>query len=484
MDAPLKQFSGATELEAELASQVDLLEAMFDDPGLARLGSRCPGHPALRRYASLLAGSAVPPDEDQERTRLQDLSQGFLDRSTWAQDPNVRPFWRSTVPDANQAVQAERRISNPEQFGDTTLELFAWGALRAAGLRADLQERDGQPDIRVSDSAEDTWLEVKRLHLGSPPARARSVLSKANAQIKNAMPNRAGAAYLFVETTGDAAVFDDAVPQVVDQFVAEVHRTLGSSVNSHVAQVVIGWDDFIVLGHFPEPVMYAIRRRTLVLDRTNPVLPVVAIDWSGAFGFSSVVWIRPTSSVEVHPALVSEGLVATELFQQRNNWADGIRVTQARGILTSPDAVVEVPLAGGGMSVVLATKRVDLTRPPHVTLLIGCRNAGGRLTLSDGFRIQGSEHELEAWKADPSLAFDDILRRFGLPISVGSGPAELFHLHVSGASPAPISTPGITDNRFMVSMFTRFSPGLWEADWVYAINDTAYRATYNRTRLR
>ena len=479
MDAPLKRFGAPTEIVAELASQVALLEAMFSDPGLADLRRRHIGHPAVRRYDNLLAGREIPYNEDSERTRLQDLSQGLLDRMTWAQNPGVRPFWTNTVLDADQALQVEHRIYDPKQYDDTTLELFVWGALRSDGVAAQLQERDGEPDIHIPGAPEEGWLEIKRIHLGSVPSRARQVLKKANSQIRRVSPTGAGAAYLFIETTADAAAFDDAIPADVGRYVDEIRRTLGSSVNKHLAQVVIGWDDFMVIGHLPDPVMYAVRRRALVLNRANPLAPPPAIDWVRALGFTSVTWIRPAGSSAGRPAaLVTDNLVISALFQDRNDWVGGIRASHARRVLESPDGVVEVPLTSEGMSVVLATKRIDMTEPPHVMLLIGFRRQDEPLTLSDGFRLKGSGAELEAWRVDPSIALDELLRRYGLPVSVGSGPAQLFHLHCEGSRPPTLSFPGTDDSQFAIAFFAKSSLGLWEVDWVYAIDDAAYRASY------
>lgn len=476
---PLRRFGAPIELDEELSSQVALLEAMFDDPGLTALRRRHKDHPAVRRHDNLVAGRQTPPDEDLERQRLQDLSQGFWDRETWAQKPAARPFWSSTVPEENQARMVENRIEDPQQFEDTTLELFAWGALRIAGIAAELQESEGQPDIRLPGSPQVGWLEVKRIHVGTVPSRARRVLTKANRQIKSVSLDRAGTLYLFVGTTQEAAVFDDATPADVEQYIAEVQRTLGSSADKHVGQVVVGWDDFMVLGHFPDPVMYAFRRRALVLNHANAVSPPTDTDWASIFGFTSTTWVRPSSLSTARPApLVTSKLVVGDLFQDRNSWVGGIRASHARRVLDSPDGLVEVQLATQGMTVVLATKRIDLTGSPHVMLLIGYRRGDERLTLADGFRLRGSEAELEAWKVDPSTAFDQLLRRYGLPVSIGSEPAQLFHVHHEAPGPLALSVRSADVSRLAIAAFIKSTSELWEADWVYAVDDAAYRRSY------
>lgn len=476
---PLRRFGAPDELQTELASQVTLLEAMFDDPGLVALRRRYPSHPAVRWYASLVAGLQAPPDEDIERTRVQDIARGLIDRTTWALEPSVRPFWPSTVPDAEQARQVLRRIHKPKQYADTTLELFVWGALRLAGMQAELQESVGEPDIRLPGPSSLDWLEVKRLGLGAGPDRARDALARANHQIKTVSPNRAGTVYLFVPTVGETAAFDDTIPRDVEPYVAEVRRTLGSPNDTHVGQVIVGWDDFMVLGHLPDPVMYAVRRRAIVLDHATPISQLPPTDWAGACGFTCVLWIRPAIEPGVRPEPVVAGnVVMGDLFTDRNNWVGGIMASNARRVLESPEGRVELPLVGGEMSVVLATKRIDLTVPPHVILLIGYRTAQGPLTLADGFRLRGDDSDLDAWKTNPPKAFDELLRRYGLPVSIGSGPSQLFHLHYEAAAAQDIAIAGTDDTAFVVATIVKSSPGLWEADWTYAIDDSAYRAAY------
>ena len=479
LDPPLRRFPGSSDIKAELVSQIALLEAMFDDRGLVALRTRHPHHPAVRRYDNLVAGLEVSPDEDVERRRVQDLAQGLVDRATWADDPSVRPFWPTTIPDVSQALHIQRTIDDPEQYDDATLELFVWGAVRLAGIAAELQERDGEPDVRLPGPPQPGWLEVKRIHLGAVPHRARRVLSKASRQIRKVSPDEPGTAYVFIETAGETAAFDDAIPSEVDQYVAEIQRTLGSSDDNHVGRVIVGWDDFMVLGHSPDPTLYAVRRRAMVLKRVSAVTTSRAIDWLRVFGFTTTMWLRPTGPAAGRPKpIVTPTLVVGDLFHDRNNWPGGIRVAHARRVLASPDGVVEVPMAGGDMKAVMVTKRVDATGVSHVILLIGYRRKDGPLTLTDGFRLQGTETELHTYATDPETAFHELLRRFGLPVSIDSGQGQLFHLQVVAKAPLTLSVLDAGNGPFAIAAFIRSSLGLFEATWVYALDDAAYRASY------
>lgn len=378
------------------------------------------------------------------------------------------------MPDEAQALQTEKRITNQSQYEDTTLELFAWGALRLAGVPAELQERDGEPDIRISSR----YIEVKRLHLGKRPEQLRNVLMKANKQIKRTSPGTAGTVLLYVETSGEAAAFDDAVPPEIEPYVTAVGRVLGSSHGRHVGQVALSWDDFMVLGHRPDPVLYAIRRRVLVLDHRSPVSPPLGTDWVAVFGFTSTLWIRytPTSGRVRPQSIATQDLELTELFHQRNDWGGGIRRAHARRVLAQSDGVASIPLRDGGMSVELVTKRIDRVRMPHVMLLIGHRRKDGPLALADGFRLRGSGDRLDAWTRDPRIAFDDLLSRFGVPVSINGGPAQLFHLEWSGSEPPEIVAR--VQGPFAIAAFLRRGTRDYLVEWAYAIDDAAYRATY------
>lgn len=192
-------------------------------------------------------------------------------------------------------------------------------------------------------------------------------------------------------------------------------------------------------------------------------------------GQSFLTWIsyRPAVRSERMNAIVSDGLVISELFRERNAWSGGIRAIHARGVLDRPDGWQETSI--GDMKVVLVTRRIDLGRNPDVTLLIGSRGPDGALTLADGYRLRGSDAELEAMKSMPAMAFGELLRRFGIPVRVGDQQGLLIRLAEAGA-PQPIEIAADENVRFSASAFVRSQPGHWEASWVFAIDDRRYRA--------
>lgn len=475
IEPPSFKLSGQTEIRTELTVQIELLATMFNDPGLTALRRRNPGHPAVTRHDSLVALRDASTSPDTEHLLVTQLAGAFMDRTTWVPDPTVRPFWEASVPDDAQRVQVLARMLHPEQFDDVMLELYVWGRFKTENLAASLQENEGEPDIRIAHPNGEVWTEVKRIHLGSSQGRARAVIAKSNSQIKTVSPGRAGILYMFIETNVAAAAFDDAVPGDVAPFLAEVRRSLGSKDDKHVGQVIVAWDDVMAIGQSPDPTMYVVRRRAHVVSHAHAVSEPVLSDDQLTLGQSFVTWIsyRPAVRTERMNAIVSDGLVISEQFRQRNAWSGGIRPIHARGVLERPDGWQETPI--GEMKVVLVTRRIDLGRNPNVTLLMGTRGLDGELTLADGYRLRGSEAELEAMKSTPAMAFGELLRRFGIRVRVGDQHGLFLRLAEAGA-PQPIEIAADENVPFSVSAFVRSQPGRWEASWVFAIDDGRYRA--------
>ena len=149
--------------------------------------------------------------------------------------------------------------------------ITVWNLLRAAGLAPRLVEKEGLPDIAVPDSSgTPEWIEVKRIRRGSSPTRARKVIKKANSQIKRADTDGVGAVFMLIERPQQRVVFDDALPAEVKLYVDEAERELGSGYSRSVHAVAIAWDDYMLIGDFPEPTWYVHRRRTVVREHRTP----------------------------------------------------------------------------------------------------------------------------------------------------------------------------------------------------------------------
>lgn len=75
-ERPLLHADGPADLEREAEIQLELLEEMFEDPGLSALAARVPGHPAVRRYQHLIEGLPFSGDRRTDVTMIRGLGQG------------------------------------------------------------------------------------------------------------------------------------------------------------------------------------------------------------------------------------------------------------------------------------------------------------------------------------------------------------------------------------------------------------------------
>src|SRR5439155_25954487 len=132
------------------------------------------------------------------------------------------------------------------------------------GMAVRLNQEDGLADLEIEPGTKSIWADVKRIHLGSSPRRMRTVIKKANSQIKRS-GGTAGIAFIHIERPRLRASFDDRVPTDIAPFVDEALRELGSSNSKSVGRVVVSWDDYFVHAAPGSPSIYTVRRRSIVL---------------------------------------------------------------------------------------------------------------------------------------------------------------------------------------------------------------------------
>jgi hypothetical protein len=262
------QFVGNPEKPAEHATRV--LEALFDDPALARLRRKCADHPAVRNFDG-----------------LQDLVRGRrFDQFTWTSQAarigvalldtldiqNVDPAstWE-LVAEPEALRQIRSRLADPEEFQDQFAVIRCWSLLHGMGITARLVERPGCPDISVDAPSGSTWIEVKRCRLGTRVTRVRKIISKANRQIRNASATDVGIVYLEVSRSLVAAPLTDDIPTDVDTCIGEVRRECGSGHSTSIGRVVVAWDDMAFLGRPPALTKAVFLRKTAVVDHKEPL---------------------------------------------------------------------------------------------------------------------------------------------------------------------------------------------------------------------
>jgi hypothetical protein len=247
-----------------LRDHLDLLDHLFDDPGLVKLTNRNPEHPAVSRYRAVANYIGSGGRLDAQAATSDELATALLDISTWAWDG-----WAGAhIP--NEKIK-RLRSSDPEQFGDAMAELFYFGFLEMGGFSARLVEERALPDIAVAACAgATTWIEVKRLRPGAVPKRVSKVLNHASNQIKAADPSSGGVAFVSIAPIVPRDLPGDHEPPELSPIFNEVGRVLDGEHCRSVHTAVVAWDEMLA---FPEPdgrTLYALQRRSTLLRHRAP----------------------------------------------------------------------------------------------------------------------------------------------------------------------------------------------------------------------
>jgi len=451
---------------------------MFDDEGLGGLRRRFPDHPAVRHYDALVKLASADnrmawPNEFDAMAAVCTLG---LDYSTWAPRAPYDDFW--SFLDAETRAWTLGQLRSPDQFEDAMAELFTWGWLRSEGFNARRVNEEGQSDVVVEDGGH--RCEVKQIHIGTADTRVARVLGRANRQIKRTDPESVGTLFLSIARTATRAAFDDRVPNDVEPHLAALRDALKVHYRS-VAQVVVMWDDVMILGSPPDPVLYAFRRRSVVVEhptpRANTSIPPHALN-VGRTATSWVRWTRARPAAEAAEApirpFVAGDIEVTELFRRESEVADGIRARHAIEAFCEPDARAQFDIHG--IEVFLATRRIKLGTTPYTLLLLGSRRAEqGAIQLALGFRLYDDQAgTVDLW-LDPMAAFETLIERYGLTIRAGPQSAR-FIPAIRLNTDNVLVGEGEAES-FVISAFVRpLEHDVVEYSWVFAIDTTAYRA--------
>ena len=342
------------------------------------------------------------------------------------------------IDDPEVKRQLRLRVSEPEQFFDQMTALTCWNLLRQAGYRPRLVEQEGMPDITLTIDGLEEWIECKRLRLGTAMGRVRRIIKNANTQIKRADPNGAGALYIFVERPQHRVVFDDLVPADVGLVVTEIRRELGSGFSKSVAVVIVCWDDYLLLGDFPDPTCYFFRRRSLVLKHSSPRKATVFNPDPLRFGRTVALQVRwnsqVTSKAEPLKHLQIGELTVTELFRQECELPGYVRAVHAAAALRSPDthAIFELH----GCQIILAAKRIALGNNPYILIILAATLPNQLTQIHLGFRFYAENAGVPIDKNAYDI-FDSFLERYGFTITVGTQtgviiPSAVVELPLSG----------------------------------------------------
>jgi hypothetical protein len=472
---------GAT-FEEELQTQADVLQSMFDDPGLTRLRSRAPSHPAVWRYDSItrLLRQKGQWASEEEDDLFGALAAMVFDRTTWAFLQEQDDFW-AFLSNADARRKVQSRIRNPTTFDDVLAELFIAGWLRSKGVAAELLEKEGFPDLELEWDHRPSWAEVKRIRVGTSVARIQAVLKRANTQIKRTQGT--GVVYILIGRPAARAAFDDRTPSDIRPYVAEVERRLASGLLRSVSEVVLVWDDRMIFDDVSGQILHAFRRTSRHLSHRAPrsacALPKEALTVGSTFVMRGHYKSSRVSDSTSLPPITTGSVKVSPMFRDNNNVAGGIRVPHAVEALSDPDdrRIFEI----GGLSFILATRKVSTGKDPYVMLLVA-KTEGGEVELLHGFRLYQPRVQLDQLANDPFLAFQVLLSRYGLPVSVGNQhgllvPFARFDAQGGGDATSIVSGQCPKDESFVLGAFIKVlekNPRQIEASWVFGVNTSRY----------
>ena len=421
-------------VESFVRQELSMLENLFDDTDLSNLRVQAPEHPGVKRYdlaKSYLTKRQILqyPDEFHMAVNIGSL---LLDRLAQTDVTLDEQFWK-IVGDENAKKQIKARLLDPSQFWIQLSVLNCWSLLRSKGFVAELIEATGFPDILVNKGLKnESWVEVKHIQPTTNPTHVRQTIVKANSQIKRAKPEGVGVLFLYFERSTQRAVFDDATPADVEPYLAAVRRELASGFSKSVSQVIVAWDDHIILGEPPDPTAYFFRRVSKLLEHPSPrTSPMLASD-TLALGRTVMTMIRwsplPNSKqrllepIEFDVTPKRKKIVVTQQFRQESESRDHIRAAHAITAMRNPDAVERFDVGDetSKFSVLLATRRVMIGHHPYTLLLFSTERNPDTIEILLGFRLYDDGAETPSIWLHPLDTFLKLLTRFGAPVRVGN----------------------------------------------------------------
>ncbi|HYI79534.1 MAG TPA: hypothetical protein VEW67_01580 [Thermoleophilaceae bacterium] len=426
------------------STQRRLLEAMFSDGGLGDLRSSDPLHPAVLRFGAL--GEMVREGERiafpfQHLAIVEGLRQ-VIDTANWAPEEITDDFW-SFLDDDDVRIKTTAALRDAGQFLDTLAELSIWGFLRNAGLEARRVEEEGLSDIVIDEGGDaEVRGDVKRIRRSSAVSRVGEVIQKANKQVKKSEPQGGGAVFILLDVPLRAAPSDDGVPQVVSHYAREARAAIRQH-NSSINHVVLVWDDYVTHGNFPDPVMYALRRRSIVLEHSAPRVSARLHAQQLEIGQTLVTTIKPDPAPRPRqdpPGLLRALRLITTSDQQLGRigefamepglsdaGAAGIVIAKrhVRNTLDAPDAVAIHYILELTSAVIV--KRVRTATVDFVlAVLASWDDRKAQWRVSDAYKLFDEEDALDRLASDANEAFVAVLERYGCWLKVGNVVARWF----------------------------------------------------------
>ncbi|WP_374313859.1 hypothetical protein [Dongia sp.] len=165
------------------------------------------------------------------------------------------------------------RLPNPDMCEDVLAEMTYRGYLKGRGLTVEFTEEEGMPDMKVLGSHGAFHAEVKALHNGSNLDRVSKVIEKANKQIKRTPEGIGVCAIQVVETiqlNGASITAPLSIPATIEPIIKSAQTAMSSMNFKSVAETIVTWDEFDLLGRPPGWIGLHAVRRSVRLSHVTP----------------------------------------------------------------------------------------------------------------------------------------------------------------------------------------------------------------------
>lgn len=297
-------------------------------------------------------------------------------------------------------------------------------------------------------------------------------------------PSLSGVVALYIRRRALRLGLDDRVPSDVRPYVDELTDLLQSGQWRNIGEVVVYWDDALVMGSARDGyTLYAFRRVPLRIFNGGRSTSVVPEGSEVEFGSTVTVPIRyPVRHHDVpsFPAETVGEVTVTQLFRQMNEHKYGIRPGHVGEIVSDPDGHTVSEIEGCQFH--LFTRKVVGGRGPYVVLLLAIRRGEQPLEVVAGFTVYGSHEWVQSVSTDPWIVFGVVLELFGKPVTVGGRTALFFESAAvakrAGETQRLVEVPGLETGSLYVTV--RDAGGEEQEThlfWVFAIDQQRYEET-------
>lgn len=170
---------------------------------------------------------------------------------------------------------------------------------------------------------------------------------------------------------------------------------------------------------------------------------IFAVQWSQA---------GPGERRTLLPALYEGEVFVTQHFREVNEAPGGVRAAHAIEVVEDPDAMEQYDL--GGVTIVLATRRITFDRRPYTLLVVAHRLESGPLGINAGYCLYDDSPQDAMLATHPFCAMETVLARYGVPVTVGDQTELLIQsaeLTLPGGDPTPVLVAQSSDGDPMIS---------------------------------